>query len=141
MTELKREYVIPLRRKSSTVPKWRRSKKAMSVLKEFIKKHMKTDIVIIGNELNEKIWENGIKNPPGKVSVVALKKNFNNGEKVLVNLLDVGIDSMLKQYETQVPVESNKEEVSDVEFKEKENTNEEKTTEVKEEKEEVKKDE
>ena len=92
MTELKREYVIPLRRKSSTVPKWRRSKKAMSVLKDFVKKHMKADIVIIGNELNEKIWENGIKNPPGKVSVVTLKKEFSGQEKVLVNLAEVGID-------------------------------------------------
>ena len=124
MTELKREYVIPLRRKSSTVPKWRRSKKAMSVLKEFIVKHMKSDIVVIGNELNEKIWENGIKNPPGKVSVIALKKEFSGQEKVLVNLAEVGIESLLKQYETAAPVSApskateDKTEVKDAEVKE-----------------------
>jgi len=123
MTELKREYVIPLRRKSSTVPKWRRSKKAMSVLKDFVKKHMKSDIVIIGNELNENIWENGIKNPPGKVSVIALKKEFSGQEKVLVNLAEVGIDSLLKQYESTASVSApknttKKEEVKEAEVKE-----------------------
>lgn len=129
MTELKREYVIPLRRKSSTVPKWRRSKKAMSVLKEFVTKHMKADKVIIGNELNEKIWENGIKNPPGKVSVVTLKKDFNGEARVLVNLATVGIESLSKQYEQEVEtksdvktessnVENKKEEVVEAEVKE-----------------------
>lgn len=124
MTELKREYVIPLRRKSSTVPKWRRSKKAMSVLKEFVKKHMKSDIVIIGNELNEKIWKNGIKNPPGKVSVITLKKEFSGQEKVLVNLAEVGIESLLKQYESEVQkkpvskkVTDSKEDVKEAEVK------------------------
>jgi len=111
MTELKREYVVPLRRKSRTAPKWRRSKKSMSVLKEFITKHMKTDKIIIGNELNEKIWENGIKNPPGKVSIIALKKDFNGEEKTLVNLLDTGIESLLKEYE-EAPKESKKTKVS-----------------------------
>lgn len=75
----------------------------MSVLKDFVKKHMKTDIVVIGNELNEMIWENGIKNPPGKVSVIALKKEFNGVEKTLVNLTSIGIDSLLKQTEVQMP--------------------------------------
>ena len=51
MAELKREYVVPLRRKTLTAPKWRRTKKAVSVLKEFIMKHMKTDNVVICREL------------------------------------------------------------------------------------------
>ncbi len=98
MTELKREYVVPLRRKVSLAPKWRRSKKAVFVLKEFIQKHMKTDNVVILAELNDKIWENGIKNPPGKVSVVALKTQFGGVEKTLVNLLEVGVDKYLEAY-------------------------------------------
>ena len=138
MAELKREYVVPLRNKFKTAPKWRRSKKAMSVLKDFVKKHMKADIVIIGNELNEKIWENGIKNPPGKVSVVTLKKEFSGQEKVLVNLAEVGIESLLKQYEQETPKvatsveKESKKEVKDAEVKE---------VETKTEKKEVKKDE
>ena len=101
MTELKREYVVPLRRKVRLAPKWRRSKKAVSVLNDFIVKHMKTDNVVICKELNEEIWKRGIKNPPGKVEVIALKTQIGGVEKTLVNLLSVGIDSQLESYDAQ----------------------------------------
>jgi len=97
MTELKREYVVPLRRKSRFAPKWRRSKKAVSVLKEFIEKHMKTDNVLVCRELNEKLWENGIQNPPGKVSVIALKTTINGVEKTYVNLIEAGVDKYIAE--------------------------------------------
>jgi large subunit ribosomal protein L31e len=137
MTELKREYVIPLRRKTILAPKWRRSKKAMSVLKDFIRKHMKTDNVIICEELNEFIWQNGIKNPPGKVEVVALKKQFSDGvERTLVNLVSVGLDEKLKSYEVEMPTqkETKEEEISETNEDKKENLeeNKEETTKVKE---------
>lgn len=112
MTELKREYVIPLRRKTRTAPTWRRTKKAVSVLKDFVKKHMKTDNVIVCPELNEHLWGKGIKNPPGKVEVIVLKATFGNEEKTIVNLKSVGIDKYVEAYKaaaTQVP--SQKEEV------------------------------
>lgn len=98
MAELKREYVIPLRRSIRTAPKWRRSKKAVSVLKDFIRKHMKTDNVVICKELNEKIWANGIRNPPGKLSVIALKTDKYGYEMTLVNLLEVGLDKQVELY-------------------------------------------
>lgn len=142
MTELKREYVIPLRRKTILAPKWRRSKKAMSVLKDFIRKHMKADNVIICNELNEFIWANGIKNPPGKVSVVAYKKTFADGvERCIVNLSSVGVEEVLKSYEempAKLDVEQKESEsLSSEEKPEGENENKEKS-EVIEEKEENK---
>jgi len=113
MTDLKREYVVPLRRKTRTAPKWRRSKKAVCVLKDFIKKHMKTDSVILCPELNEKLWANGIKNPPGKVSVIALKTKVGDDEKTLVNLSEVGVDLQLKAYQVAQPVQKVKEEKTD----------------------------
>lgn len=103
MAELKREYVIPLRRETRNAPRWRRSKKAVSVLKDFVRKHMKTDSVLICKELNEKLWENGIKNPPGKVSVVALKTDKFGKEMTLVNLVEVGIDKQLEMYNSMMP--------------------------------------
>jgi large subunit ribosomal protein L31e len=106
MTELKREYVIPLRRKTRFAPKWRRSKKAVSVLREFIKKHMKTDNVIVCRELNEAIWQRGIKNPPGKVSVIALKMQNSQGERTLVNLLEAGIEKYAQVYREQDTIET-----------------------------------
>ncbi|MFW6286258.1 MAG: 50S ribosomal protein L31e [Nanoarchaeota archaeon] len=147
MTELKREYVVPLRRKIRTAPKWRRSKKAVSVLKEFIKKHMKTDSVIICKELNEAIWERGIKSPPGKVSVVALKFEHLKEEKTLVNLLSVGVDKYIDSYKSQETVsqvedskreesaeKKEKVETKDVEKEDKVETKDEKKVETKDEK-------
>ncbi|MCA9459517.1 MAG: 60S ribosomal protein L31 [Nanoarchaeota archaeon] len=133
MTELKREYVVPLRRKTKLAPKWRRSKKAVSVLNEFIKKHMKTDNVVICKELNEKIWGNGIKNPPGKVSVIALKTNINGIEKTIVNLQEIGIDKQLEVYKSQMPATPAKEEkVEEAKPKKEEVKKEAKDAEVKE---------
>ncbi len=100
MADIKREYVIPLRRKTRKAPKWRRSKKAVSVLREFIRKHMKTERVVICNELNEKIWENGIKNPPGKVEVEVAKINVEGEELSIVNLKEVGVDKYVESYKS-----------------------------------------
>lgn len=128
MTELKREYVIPLRRKTLKAPKWRRSKKAVSVLKEFVQKHMKTDNVIICNELNEAIWGQGIKNPPGKVEVIALKSEFNGEEKCIVNLLSVGLEAQLKIYNiTEAKKTETKKEVKEAKVKKTEETKVEET--------------
>ncbi len=69
----------------------------MSVLKEFIEKHMKTDNVLVCRELNEKLWENGIQNPPGKVSVIALKTTINGVEKTYVNLIEAGVDKYIAE--------------------------------------------
>ena len=130
MAELKREYVVPLRRKCLTAPKWRRSKKAIAVLKDFMRKHMKCENVIVCAELNEYIWRRGAKNPPGKVEVVALKTQVNQDQKVLVNLKGFGIDEQKAMYNTQDTTpqeeESVKNEVVDAEVKE---STEEETTE------------
>lgn len=135
MAELKREYVVPLRRKTRTAPKWRRSKKAVSVLKDFIKKHMKTDNVVICNELNETIWARGIKKPPGKVAVVALKTQLSGVEKTLVNLSSVGIDSQLELYkELQKQPEPEKETQEETQEDSKEDSKEETQEDSKEEK-------
>jgi len=72
---LERTYTIPLRRDFIKVPKHRRAKRAIGEIRTFMVKHMKTEDVRIGKELNEKVWGNGIKNPPGKVKVKAVKKD------------------------------------------------------------------
>lgn len=123
MAELKREYVVPLRRKTKTAPKWRRSKKSVSVLKDFIRKHMKTEDVIICSELNEHIWGRGAKNPPGKVSVIALRKSIGGEDKTIVNLLEAGIDKQAEMYvqpqDAKVaPAKTTETDVKDAEVKE-----------------------
>lgn len=132
MAELKREYVVPLRRKSRFAPKWRRSKKAVSVLREFIQKHMKTEHVIVGEELNEFLWARGARHPPGKVSVIALRKEVNGVASTVVNLSSVGVDKQLEKY-NMIPESQKKEEVQEAEVTEKPETeaSEEKTEEKK----------
>jgi len=100
MVELIRDYVIPLRREVRKAPKWRRSKKAVSVVRKFIQKHMKTEKVIVCTELNEKIWEHGIKNPPGKVEVSVAKIKKDEDVFSIVNLKEVGLQEYIKLYET-----------------------------------------
>jgi large subunit ribosomal protein L31e len=71
--ELERTYVIPLRRGFVNTPRYKRTNKAVKVLRLFLEKHMKTETVKIGPVLNDLLWVNGIKNPPGKVVVNATK--------------------------------------------------------------------
>ncbi len=72
--ELERFYTVPLAKGFMKAPKWKRTKKAMKYLKEFLTQHMKPiGNVYIAQDLNERIWENGIKNPPRKVRVRATK--------------------------------------------------------------------
>ena len=136
MADLKREYVVPLRRKTRTAPKWRRSKKSVSVLKEFMQKHMKTDDIIVCSELNEYIWNNGAKNPPGKVSVTALRTEVNGELKTIVNLSSVGIDKQKDLYKAQIsevkaPIEAEAKEVPKENVKTEEKTTLDETLETK----------
>ncbi|MFQ5712102.1 MAG: 50S ribosomal protein L31e, partial [Candidatus Geothermarchaeales archaeon] len=67
-----RVYVIPLH-KARVGRGYRRTKKAIKYLREFIVKHMKSEDVVIMGEVNEKIWEHGIRDPPRRIRVKALK--------------------------------------------------------------------
>ncbi|MFT4309851.1 MAG: 50S ribosomal protein L31e [Candidatus Woesearchaeota archaeon] len=78
-----RTYNIPLRREYMKAPKYKRSKRAVSAVRQFLSRHMKSDSISISKDLNEHIWEKGIKNPPHHVKVTAVK---DNDGKVTVDL-------------------------------------------------------
>lgn len=67
-------YNVPLRREWLKVPRYRRTKKSVKAVREFISKHTKVDDVRIGRYLNLKLWEHGRKNPPGKITVKVVKE-------------------------------------------------------------------
>ena len=73
MAQLERTYIIPLRKQVNKSPMFKRAKKAVSTVRIFLEKHMKSDDVKIGSELNMLLWERGIRNPPGKVKVSVTK--------------------------------------------------------------------
>ena len=69
-----RFYVVPLAKGYMKGPNWCRTDKAMRVLRAFVKRHMKPEgDVFVSQELNERIWENGIKNPPRKLRIRVTK--------------------------------------------------------------------
>lgn len=78
--KVEREYVVPLRRGFLNVPQYRRAKKAVRVLKEFIVRHMAIrdrDLrkVKVDIHLNNEIWFRGIKKPLHKIKVRAVKED------------------------------------------------------------------
>ncbi|MFH0808214.1 MAG: hypothetical protein V1888_01190 [archaeon] len=78
VTELEREYIVPMRKGFMNVPHYRRAKKAVKTLKEFMVKHMNvrdndTRKIKVDINLNNEIWFRGIKNPLHKVKVLAKK--------------------------------------------------------------------
>ncbi|MBU0470124.1 MAG: 60S ribosomal protein L31 [Nanoarchaeota archaeon] len=66
---MERTYNVPLRKEYMKVPMWRRSKKAVTALRTFLSKHMKSDNVKLSKELNEEVWKHGIRNPPHHIKV------------------------------------------------------------------------
>lgn len=71
--ELERTYNIPLRKEFQKVPRWKKTKKAVTAVKQFLQKHMKSDNVKLGTKLNEEMWKHGIRNPPHHVKVTVTK--------------------------------------------------------------------
>ncbi len=70
---LERTYNIPLRKEYQKSPKWKRAKKAVIALREFLVRHMKSEDVKLGPALNEKVWQHGVRNPPHHVKVTVTK--------------------------------------------------------------------
>lgn len=70
---LERVYNVPLRKKYQRAPRWKKTNRAISALKEFVKKHMKSDNIKIGKHINKDMWKNGIRNPPHHVKVNCAK--------------------------------------------------------------------
>jgi large subunit ribosomal protein L31e len=76
--ELEREYVVPLKKGVLNVPRYKRAKKAIKILKEFVVRHMAIrdrdlNKVKVDINLNNEIWFKGIKNPLGKIKIRAKK--------------------------------------------------------------------
>jgi large subunit ribosomal protein L31e len=69
-----RIYTVPLSR-AWIMPVTKRAPRAIRILREFIRRHMKVENedIIISNEVNEKIWRRGIEKPPRKVRIKAAK--------------------------------------------------------------------
>jgi large subunit ribosomal protein L31e len=69
---MERIYTIPLRNVKK-VPRTIRAPRAIREVRNFLKKHMKTEEVKVDASINEKVWERGIQKIPSKIKVKATK--------------------------------------------------------------------
>ncbi len=96
--KIEKEYIIPLREKIRVVPRYKKTNKAVKTIKEFLARHMKVrdrdlNKIKLDSYLNEFLWSRGIKNPPHKIKVKAIKE----GENIRVELSEMPKKLMLKK--------------------------------------------
>jgi large subunit ribosomal protein L31e len=65
---LSRVYMVPLRR-AFEAPRYRRTKVAIRLIREFTSRHMKATEVKIEVSVNELLWKQGIGNPPRRIKL------------------------------------------------------------------------
>ena len=70
--ELERVYTINLG-KVLLSPNNQRAKRAINMVKEFARRHMKNDQIKLEEDLSHQIWQRGIKHPPRKIRVKMTK--------------------------------------------------------------------
>tara|TARA_Y100000310_G_C19988942_1_gene493223 strand:+ start:20 stop:502 length:483 start_codon:yes stop_codon:yes gene_type:complete len=90
------EYIIPLRKDVMKVPKFDRTKKAVIAVRGFLKKHTKSENVLLGKELNKKLQEGGRKNVCPRIHVKVLKDEDN----YRAELIGFPIETAKKEEET-----------------------------------------
>jgi len=56
-------------RKAWITPEYKRTNRVVGILREFAKRHMKTDDIKIDQYLNRYLWQRGKRNPPRKIRV------------------------------------------------------------------------
>lgn len=75
MAAVERTLTINVRKAVMKAPRYKRTKKAVTAVREHLQQHMKaaSENIRIGKHLNLKLWEHGIKNPIHKITVIAKK--------------------------------------------------------------------
>lgn len=86
---IEREYVIPLKKEWRKVPSYKRARKSVIAIKQFVARHMKVadrDLskVKVDPYFNNEIWFRGPNNAPNKVKVKVTKQD----DTVFVTFVD-----------------------------------------------------
>ena len=63
-----RIYTIPLKAVKKA-PRWKRSNRAIALIREYLMKHTKSEYILIDTTINEKVWARGSQKPPSKIRV------------------------------------------------------------------------
>jgi len=128
--EVDRVYTIPLG-KVLLSPHNQRSKRAINMIKEFARHHMKTEQIKIDQDVSHQVWARGIRHPPRKIRVRMSKDEDGN---ILVSKYEEDLKEKEKEKEktkSKEKTQPTKPEPSKVEpVKEKEEIKEKPKTEV-----------
>ena len=92
--ELERVYTIPLG-KVKLSQSQHRAVRAINMIKEFARHHMKVENIKIGEDLAKQIWARGVRRPPRKIRVRMSKTDEGF---ILVSLYDEEIEVMNSYY-------------------------------------------
>jgi len=119
MAKTERTYNVPLRKGFSKAPRYKKTKKAVITLREFLVRHMKCkpEDIKLGKHLNEKLWERGYRHPPHHIKITVIKEDDG---KVKAELFGVKYDEPVKQAEKEEKKTEKKAEEKDVKELEKE---------------------
>ena len=90
---MERIYTVPLK-EAWNAQRYRRSERAMMVLKAFAVRHMKAKEVTVDTTVNETIWARGIKSPPHKIRV---KMTKDDEGKVTITMAEAGAEAEAKE--------------------------------------------
>jgi len=63
-----RIYTIPLRAVKKA-PRWKRSNRAITLIREYLVRHTKFEYIVLDKTINEKVWERGSQKPPSRIRV------------------------------------------------------------------------
>ena len=68
-------FTINLRKDGLKTSRQKKSNRASSAVREYLRKHMKTDTgnIRIGNSINKEIWSRGNQKPPAKIKIKAIR--------------------------------------------------------------------
>lgn len=80
---MERTYIVPLR-KVKSVPRTKRAPRAIRFIREFLKKHMKSEDIKLDSSINEKIWGRGIQKIPPKIKIKAVKEEDGTVKATLI---------------------------------------------------------
>jgi large subunit ribosomal protein L31e len=94
MSEQERIYTVPLK-EAWQAQRYRRSERAVMVLKAFAVRHMKAKEVSVDTSVNEVIWARGIKSPPHKIRV-KMTKDDEGHVTITMAEIDVKVEAEAK---------------------------------------------
>jgi large subunit ribosomal protein L31e len=69
LSEGARTIVINMRRGLLATPHKRRAKKAIDLIRAYVRRHFKGEEIVIDQSVNESIWKRGSGKPPSKITV------------------------------------------------------------------------